>query len=977
LYGQVDYEGAKKGKEIIDNSQSVDGMALDLSEKHLSELGRSEGVAFSPDGTKAGGENGKISLWGVGGETSNTTSLGHKPQLQERLSGGILTPKAAAPAVADQSAPEVAKSEAKIPALKDSNAPAQTYTYRNDQPASTPPAATGLGFGARGFGGSGGAAGMQGMMGRGMGGPGRAGGGGGQGQNSDTFGFQPPLLQGYGQAVPNPATPPPPGTGLGLGNGLDASKFNLYSQYFRPGEQAAAEKEQTLKLVEEYKNAANKSPAGESAFHSLAKPEAGKVNINSLDDASAVGLPVPIPPKPGSAGQQDPAVQKPGNQAPPPAAMRKIIIRTGEMEFEVESFDSAVATVTLLVNKAPGGFVATVNSEKLPNGKVRGSVVVRMPPEHLDTYVLELRKELGKTGELKGQKIGSQDVTKQYTDLESRLKAARAMEGRLLEIIKTGKGEIKDLLVAEKELGVWRTKIEEYEGEKRYFDNQVGLSTLTITLAEKEIRAPFAVIETERVQMGVEVEDVIKAQQAVLKAVDEAKGRVTKSELKQHAADQLNATINFEVVPDKAGPIRDRIEQLGRRTRLDVDRLQENEGGTGKPGEIKTRRKDTVFLLSLYNIANVAPRETVQLNLACLDTEDVYKKILARVEKSTGRIVTSNLNRQRNDQTTGMLQFEVKTADADAVLLEVRELGEVMRLQTTENPDPQNTTRSKRGFLVQLFALGTVAPRETANIQLVTKDVPAGYRGLQDAVTKAKGRILNSQLNEQDKQNITAQLDFEIRRADEAAITAALAAAGDIYSRTVARAQDSDTVIDSKVRYTLVVINQARIPARETATLGIEVADVDKTAVDFTAQAAAVKGRTVESNIARERTGRVTGKLIYDVPLASLPEMVNKFAAAGTVRVQQFSRNQQVPDSELAIARLDVTLSNVPLIVPSDEGFGTELRKGLGTSMRVLSVSLSWLVFGLLVIFPWVVVVYAIYRVVMRMRRKPGTAVGV
>src|SRR5262249_54514568 len=176
-----------------------------------------------------------------------------------------------------------------------------------------------------------------------------------------------------------------------------------------------------------------------------------------------------------------------------------------------------------------------------------------------------------------------------------------------------------------------------------------------------------------------------------------------------------------EVAPDKAGPIRDRIEQLGRRTRLDVDRLQENEGGSGEPGsvsarrlnEIKTRRKDTQFFLNLYNVANVAPRETYQLSMACVDVEDVYKKIMARVEKATGRVVTSNLNRQRNDQTSGVIQFEVKTADADAVLVEVRELGEVMRLQVTENADVQNSTRSKRGFLVQLAAMGTVQARET------------------------------------------------------------------------------------------------------------------------------------------------------------------------------------------------------------------------------------------------------------------------
>ena len=77
---------------------------------------------------------------------------------------------------------------------------------------------------------------------------------------------------------------------------------------------------------------------------------------------------------------------------------------------------------------------------------------VRTPPEHLDRLVVDLRREVGAAGELKGMKISSQDVTKQYTDLESRLRGARAMEQRLLQMIKDGKGEIKQLLEAEKEL---------------------------------------------------------------------------------------------------------------------------------------------------------------------------------------------------------------------------------------------------------------------------------------------------------------------------------------------------------------------------------------------------------------------------------------------------------------------------------------------------------------------------------------------
>src|SRR5207247_4434181 len=135
----------------------------------------------------------------------------------------------------------------------------------------------------------------------------------------------------------------------------------------------------------------------------------------------------------------------------------------------------------------------------------------------LDSLVLDLRKELGKGGELKGQRIGSQDITKQYTDLESRLRAAKTMQERLLQMIKEGKGEIKQLLEAEKELGVWRTKIEEYEGEIRYYANLAALATLTVSPAAKEARAPAAITESERVQARAEVEDLEKAAQEALK----------------------------------------------------------------------------------------------------------------------------------------------------------------------------------------------------------------------------------------------------------------------------------------------------------------------------------------------------------------------------------------------------------------------------------------------------------------------------
>jgi hypothetical protein len=569
--------------------------------------------------------------------------------------------------------------------------------------------------------------------------------------------------------------------------------------------------------------------------------------------------------EPPSAGENAPPPAKssaPTNADAEPAPPRKVVIRSGEMEFEVESFEAAATTVTRLVNALSGAFVATVNSDKLPNGKVKGSIVVRVPPEHLDTLLLDVRKELSKAGELKGQRIGGQDVTKKYTDLESRLRAARTMEARLLQIIKDGKGEIKQLLEAEKELGVWRTRIEECEGELRYLGSLVALSTLTISLEEKGIHAPAAIVESERVQSGIEVDDVDKALQSAVATVAEMHGRVTKSELKQLAAGQFNATLQCEVEPAAAGSFRDRLSQLGHVARLEIDRVQKGGDNAADRG-VKVTRGDTLFLVQFYNLVNVGPRETRTLVVA-------------------------------------------------------------------------------------------------------VPDVAAAYQTLREAAVRTRGRVLTSRLDEQDRQNVAAQLEFEVPRAEEAALQTALAALGEVVSRNVARATDTDNLTDTKVLYRAALVGAVRLKPRQTTTLAVEVPDVDAAVALLKAQLADAAGRTVDFLAARERAGRNTARLTCDVPLAQAPAVIEKLKAAGSVRAQQSVQDPQAPDGRFATARVDVTLSNTDLIVAKDDGLWPQIRRGLALSATVLLTSVTWLVFGLCVLLPWALIGYGGYRLVGR-----------
>jgi hypothetical protein len=437
------------------------------------------------------------------------------------------------------------------------------------------------------------------------------------------------------------------------------------------------------------------------------------------------------------------------------------------------------------------------------------------------------------------------------------------MEQRLLAIIKEGKGEIKLLLEAEKELAVWRTKIEEIEGELRYYSNHVSLSTLTIVLTEKDIKASADVTESERVQAGVEVEDVEQTYRQLLAAVAEAKGRVTKSDLKQLAAGQFNAAVHFEVSPDAAGGLRDRLRQLGRVARLEIDRLQQPEGALTK--NAKTIRGDTMFLVQLYNIANIAPRET-------------------------------------------------------------------------------------------------------AVFQFAVPNVRSAYESLQETIRKLTGRVLKAQLNEHDQQNVSAQFEFEVRRGDEPAVRSALEALGEKVAGQVSRAAESDNVTDAKVQFRTSLISVTQLKSREHVTLSVEVPDVDQTLTVFSAQATEVKGRLVDSQFSRDR-GHFTAKAVYEVPLASASGLVERFKGAGPVKTYQSSRDPLAPEGKYATARIDVTLSSTEQIVSADDSLWSKVREGLSYSVSFLLRTLTWLVFGLCAIVPWVVIGYIVYRLVRWMTR--------
>lgn len=157
------------------------------------------------------------------------------------------------------------------------------------------------------------------------------------------------------------------------------------------------------------------------------------------------------------------------------------LIRTAQVAIEVSSYEAAADQVGRLA-EAHGGYLADAQAARGGKDHRQGTLTIRVPAEHFAAAYAAL-KALGK---VETETVATQDVTKAYADLETRLAVKRDAEARLREILRTRTARLADILEAERELTRITEEIEQTEGERRYYDQQVALSTLSAALHEPE-----------------------------------------------------------------------------------------------------------------------------------------------------------------------------------------------------------------------------------------------------------------------------------------------------------------------------------------------------------------------------------------------------------------------------------------------------------------------------------------------------------
>jgi hypothetical protein len=189
------------------------------------------------------------------------------------------------------------------------------------------------------------------------------------------------------------------------------------------------------------------------------------------------------------AGARDPAEaaarkQKEAAKAKP---VERKIIYTATIEVIVEDFDQASSAMLDLL-KERGGYVAHSDVDNMPGAPRQGTWTVRVPAERFD----EFRTSLSKLGEVRRNKVDSDDVTDRYYDTEAAVKNKEAREKALRELYKQklAGSKLEDLLAVDREINAVRTEINVGKGRLQRWDKEVAFSTATITLRDRKGYVP-------------------------------------------------------------------------------------------------------------------------------------------------------------------------------------------------------------------------------------------------------------------------------------------------------------------------------------------------------------------------------------------------------------------------------------------------------------------------------------------------------
>lgn len=156
------------------------------------------------------------------------------------------------------------------------------------------------------------------------------------------------------------------------------------------------------------------------------------------------------------------------------------LIKTVDYRFEVNSVKASTEAIEAAIRKYPAYLSAS--NLRLENPILENKMSIRVQSE----FFYDLLREIDTQAQFVNyREVKTNDVSKEFVDLESRLKTKREVEARYAEILRSKAGKIEELLNAEEKIGELHEEIEATISRMNYLKSQVSYSTINLEFYQK------------------------------------------------------------------------------------------------------------------------------------------------------------------------------------------------------------------------------------------------------------------------------------------------------------------------------------------------------------------------------------------------------------------------------------------------------------------------------------------------------------
>jgi PKD repeat protein len=177
----------------------------------------------------------------------------------------------------------------------------------------------------------------------------------------------------------------------------------------------------------------------------------------------------------------------------------RMVIRNAYLTLVVDNITSVMSQITTLATNL-GGYV--VNSNVGENqDQLYASISFRVLAENFEATITALHNL---AVDVKSESTTGQDVTQEYTDLNSRLRNLEASEAQLLALMSRA-GTVEEILAVQQQLTNTREQIELIKGQMQYLEQSSNLALFSVSLEQSKLVVQFTA-DQRKIKSGASVQ---------------------------------------------------------------------------------------------------------------------------------------------------------------------------------------------------------------------------------------------------------------------------------------------------------------------------------------------------------------------------------------------------------------------------------------------------------------------------------------